>query len=149
MSKDTPPLVSFIVVAYNQDKYIKEAVLGAFSQTYQPLEIILSDDGSSDLTFEIMQDMVEKYVGPHKIILNKNKKNVGLVSHINNICEMSSGEIIILAAGDDISLPQRSERSVQLLSDDSVAVSFSSNVFYHNYEVESEKSHTNISTYNK
>jgi glycosyltransferase involved in cell wall biosynthesis len=70
VSKDTPPLVSFIVVAYNQDKYIKEAVLGAFSQTYQPLEIILSDDGSSDLTFEIMQDMVEKYVGPHKIILN-------------------------------------------------------------------------------
>ena len=40
------PLVTFALFAYNQEKYIREAVEGAFSQTYEPLEIILSDDYS-------------------------------------------------------------------------------------------------------
>ena len=42
------PLVTFALFAYNQEQYIREAVEGAFSQTYEPLEIILSDDCSSD-----------------------------------------------------------------------------------------------------
>ncbi|HUF60663.1 MAG TPA: glycosyltransferase, partial [Verrucomicrobiales bacterium] len=51
------PLVSFLLLAYNQEQYIHEAVEGAFSQTYSPLEIILSDDCSTDRTFEIMREM--------------------------------------------------------------------------------------------
>lgn len=47
------PLVTFALFAYNQEQYIREAVEGAFSQTYKPLEIILSDDCSRDRTFEI------------------------------------------------------------------------------------------------
>jgi len=46
------PLVTFALVAYNQEQYIREAVEGAFAQTYEPLEIILSDDCSSDRTVE-------------------------------------------------------------------------------------------------
>ena len=42
------PLVTFALFAYNQEKYIREAVEGAFAQTYAPLEIILSDDCSTD-----------------------------------------------------------------------------------------------------
>ena len=41
------PLVTFALFAYNQERYVREAVEGAFAQTYQPLEIILSDDCSS------------------------------------------------------------------------------------------------------
>ena len=48
------PLITFALFAYNQEKYIEEAVQGAFLQTYSPLEIILSDDGSTDRTFEII-----------------------------------------------------------------------------------------------
>lgn len=54
---DTPPtaldhpLVTFALLAYSQEKYIREAVEGAFAQTYEPLEIILSDDCSSDRTY--------------------------------------------------------------------------------------------------
>ena len=50
------PLVTFALFAYNQEEFIREAVEGAFAQTYEPLEIILSDDCSSDRTYEIIQE---------------------------------------------------------------------------------------------
>ena len=104
------PLVTFALFAYNQEKYIREAVEGAFAQIYEPLEIILSDDCSTDRTFEIMQEMVSGYEGPHRIVLNKNPKNLGiqgLGEHVNKILGMSTGELIVLAAGDDVSLANR------------------------------------------
>lgn len=64
------PLVTFALFAYNQEKYIREAVDGAFSQTYEPLEIILSDDCSSDRTFEIMQEMAAAYL--HLVVQEPN-----------------------------------------------------------------------------
>ena len=105
--KENRPLISFCLAAYNQEQFIREAVEGAFSQTYSPLEIILSDDCSSDRTFEIMQEMAAAYSGPHEIITNKNEKNLGIGGHINRVVQISSGEFIIGAAGDDISLPER------------------------------------------
>ena len=100
-------LVTFALFAYNQEKYIREAVKGAFSQTYEPLEIILSDDCSSDRTFEIMQEMASAYDGPHRVTCLKHKENLGLANHINKIAEVAKGEITVMAAGDDRSLPQR------------------------------------------
>ena len=47
------PLLTFAVGAYNQERFIREAVESAFAQTYSPLEIVLSDDCSRDRTFEI------------------------------------------------------------------------------------------------
>jgi len=76
------PLVTFALFAYNQEKYIREAVDVAFSQTYQPLEIILSDDCSSDRTFEIMQEMAAAYVGPHDVRVRQSEVNRGLIDHV-------------------------------------------------------------------
>ena len=73
-SESDRPLVTFALFAYNQEKYIREAIEGAFAQTYEPLEIILSDDCSVDRTFEIMTEMVVNYRGKHCIKLNKNIK---------------------------------------------------------------------------
>ena len=66
------PLVTFIVISYNQEAFIRDGVEGAFSQTYSPLEIVLSDDCSRDRTFEIMQELAAAYRGPHRVILNRN-----------------------------------------------------------------------------
>ena len=101
------PLVTFALFAYNQEKYIREAVEGAFAQTYEPLEIILSDDCSTDRTFEIMEDIASEYTGAHKVILNKNLSNLGLAGHINTVMTMVSGELIVVAAGDDVSFAER------------------------------------------
>lgn len=99
--------MTFAVIAYNQERFIREAVEGAFAQTYQPLEIILSDDSSSDLTFAIMQEMAAGYTGPHKVVLNQNKQNLRLVPHFNKIFELASGSFICVNAGDDFSRVDR------------------------------------------
>lgn len=107
MTAQVRPLVTFALLTYNQELFIKEAIEGALAQTYEPLEIIISDDCSTDKTFEIAKDVVSNYKGPHKLWLNKNTKNHGIGAHINLINRMSMGELIVAAAGDDISMPNR------------------------------------------
>ena len=104
------PLVTFALIAYNQERHIREAIEGAFAQTYEPLEIILSDDCSTDRTFEIMQEMAVAYAGKAHTKLNKNAANLGIAGHVNRVIELSTGRLIVAAAGDDISLPQRAEK---------------------------------------
>jgi len=107
------PLLTFAVGAYNQERFVREAVESAFAQTYSPLEIILSDDCSKDRTFEIMREMAAAYRGPHKIILNQNPVRKSIGGHVNRCVELSHGEIILSAAGDDISSPERAARVFQ------------------------------------
>jgi len=101
------PLITFALFAYKQDRFIRDAVEGAFAQTYSPLEIILSDDCSPDGTFEIMREMAAAYCGPHRIVLNRNPENIGVASHVNKVCALLQGDLIVAAAGDDVSLPER------------------------------------------
>jgi glycosyltransferase involved in cell wall biosynthesis len=107
MDLQPKPLISFVVVAYKQEDYIEEAVLSALSQTYQPLEIIISDDNSPDNTFGEIERIVSEYTGPHNIVLNRNIANIGLIPHVNKVFEMAKGELIIVNAGDDISRKER------------------------------------------
>ena len=85
MNQNKLPLVSFCIVAYKAEKYIREAIEGAFSQDYPNLEIIMSDDCSPDKTFDIMKEMAAQYSGPHKIKLNQNKENAGPREHYNTV----------------------------------------------------------------
>ena len=107
MTNDERPLVTFALLAYNQEKYIREAVEGAFSQTYEPLEIILSDDRSTDRTFEIMQEMAAAYKGPHKVQIRRSDQNHGLIGHMNAVASVASSDFLVVAAGDDVSFACR------------------------------------------
>lgn len=104
------PLVTFALFAYNQEKFIREAVEGAFAQTYGPLEIILSDDCSTDRTFEIMQEMKDTYAGHCHVVVQKTPFNNGIWAHVLNVASKAQGELFVLAAGDDISMPNRVAR---------------------------------------
>ena len=75
MSEEKKPLITFLVYSYNQENNIRKALDGALSQTYSPLEIIVSDDCSSDKTFDIIKEVTDAYQGPHKLIVNRNEKN--------------------------------------------------------------------------
>jgi glycosyltransferase involved in cell wall biosynthesis len=101
------PKVTFMLLTYNQEDYVHEALNGAFSQTYQPLEIIVSDDYSTDNTYKIIEDVVAKYTGPHHIILNRNNENLGIGGHVNKVMELAKGEFVVASAGDDISHSNR------------------------------------------
>ena len=106
--------VSIVLIAYNQQRFVKQACLSVLSQDFLPLDIIFSDDCSSDGTYSIMEEVVKNYQGHHNVRLRKNKKNLGLVEHINKVVSLCSGEIIVYAAGDDISMPDRVKRTVEM-----------------------------------
>lgn len=107
---DDRPLLSVILLTYNQEAFVEDAVNGLLSQTYSPLEIILSDDCSNDRTFEIMKEMASSYEGPHAVVLNRNVSNVGIGKHVNIVMALARGEFIVVAGGDDISYSSRTSR---------------------------------------
>jgi len=106
---DRKPLISFYVIACNQEHLVAEAVSGALAQSWSPLEVVLSDDCSDDATFTIMQKMASEYRGPHAVVLNRNEKRLGTGAHINRIVSLCTGEWIVASAGDDVSVPERTE----------------------------------------
>ena len=109
------PLVSFLLFAYRQEAYVEAAMRSALAQTYEPLEIIVSDDASPDATFAVIQRIARDYRGPHRLRINRNRKNLGMGAHYDHIMGLAEGEIFVLAAGDDISNPRRTERVVEAL----------------------------------
>lgn len=117
MTNKSQPFISFLVLAYNQREFIREAVEGAFAQQCVPMEIILSDDCSTDETFAIMQEMAKAYSGPHEIVVRHNESNLGLINHINSVFQIARGEWIVVAAGDDISMPNRVEQIVRVIEE--------------------------------
>lgn len=122
------PLVTFALLAYNQEKYIREAIVGAFSQTYSPLEIVLSDDCSSDRTFEIMQEMAREYKGPHLVKVRRGVNNCGVIDHLIYVAKLAKGELIVVAAGDDISLDVRVEKLAKAWIETSASALYSGSV---------------------
>lgn len=107
------PLVTFAVATFNQKDLVEESVRSALWQTYSPLEILISDDCSTDNTYEIIQKIVASYNGPHDVVLNRNRENIGIGRHWDQIGRMAKGRLIIHAAGDDISLPNRADVLVE------------------------------------
>jgi glycosyltransferase involved in cell wall biosynthesis len=134
------PLVTFALFAYNQEEYIREAIEGAFAQTYEPLEIILSDDCSNDRTFNIMEEMAAAYEGPHYVRVRQNKMNLGLAGHINIMIADAAGSIVSWAAGDDIAEPDRTEIFVAKLQEDEKNVGVHSDV----EEIDQEGRHLKV-----
>lgn len=111
------PLISYVLTAYNLENYIRQSIECAFAQTYSPLQIVLSDDCSTDRTFDIMKEMAEAYQGPHSIKLNRNSRNLGITQHMNKAyLELADGEIIVAAHGDDLSVPDRTSVCYDYLS---------------------------------
>ena len=107
------PLVTFVVLSYNQEKFIRAAVESAFAQTYSPLEIVLSDDCSPDGTFAIIEEMVAAYRGPHTVRAVQPPRNLGLLQHVMKCGREAQGAIVVMAGGDDIAKPHRVARLVE------------------------------------
>jgi glycosyltransferase involved in cell wall biosynthesis len=100
---ENQPKVSIHMVSYNQKEYIAEAIESAISQDYQNLEVVISDDASTDGTAEIIANFQELY--PQRIQAIYNKRNVGISSNANRALKKCSGEYIAFQGGDDVLLP--------------------------------------------
>ena len=109
------PLVSYCLFTYEQERYIGESVDAALAQTYSPLEIIISDDCSSGRTYAIIEEKVNGYEGPHRIVINRNGKNLGIGGHISFVAGLSTGDFIVTVGGDDISSPDHVKMAVDAM----------------------------------
>jgi glycosyltransferase involved in cell wall biosynthesis len=109
------PLVSYCLFTYKQDRYIAQSVDAALAQTYSPLEIIISDDCSTDQTYAIIEEKVRTYRGPHRVIINRNEKNLGIGGHISFVAGLSTGDFIVTVGGDDISSPEHVKMAVDAM----------------------------------
>ncbi len=103
--------VSVVIPTYNYGRFLGEAIESVLAQTFPVFEIIVVDDGSSDNTEEV----VAKFGDKVKYIKQKNG-GVGLAR--NTGVKNSSGEFIALLDADDVWLPQKIERQMQLLQSD-------------------------------
>lgn len=96
------PLVSIIVITYNSSKYVLETLESAKAQTYQNIELIVSDDCSTDNTVEICREWIEKnkerFVRTELITA---EKNTGIPANCNRGVKAAQGEWVKLIAGDD------------------------------------------------
>jgi len=113
-----PLKVAFIIPARNKVKDIKRAVDAALNQTFSPMEIVISDQGSEDGTLQIIKDLVSKYEGPNKVSilecpLIRYKGMAGLNSHLNWLNDTVDADIFICSSADDYSHPDRTKRVVE------------------------------------
>lgn len=111
------PLVSFCILSYNQENFVAEAILSAIRQDYPNLEIIISDDNSPDNTYDVIEQTIAQNPTKHKVILNRNKNNLGLINHLNYVIyNLVHGEYIMLMGGDDISTYDRASHTINYFS---------------------------------
>lgn len=109
------PRYTLLVTCYNFERFIRETVRAALAQTYEPLDIIFSDDCSTDRSWEIIQEEVAAYNGPHHIILNHNETNLGFAANLNKSYALARTDWVLNQSGDDISLPTRVARYAEVI----------------------------------
>jgi glycosyltransferase involved in cell wall biosynthesis len=103
------PLVSIIIITYNDRKYICQAIDSALDQTYSNCEVIIVDDGSTDGTDQLINN---KYSNTVKYLW---KENGGMGSARYAGLQISSGKYIQHLDSDDILLPDKIRDQVELL----------------------------------
>jgi glycosyltransferase involved in cell wall biosynthesis len=104
---------TLILLAFNQETFIREAALSCLAQDCEPIEIVFSDDASSDNSYAVLQEIAANYHGPHTVVVRQNLYNLGIGGHYNLLSEIARGLLVITAAGDDISEPHRVRKLLQ------------------------------------
>lgn len=94
------PKVSIVVVTYNHDKYIRQALESFLQQqTNFDFEIVVADDCSTDKTQEIIREFADAHPDIFKITLRK--KNIGVVPNFMGAMRAATGKYLALCEGDD------------------------------------------------
>lgn len=105
------PRASVLLLAYRQAQTVAPAVESLFEQDVdEPIEILLSDDGSDDDTHARLVAAARRYRGPHQVRVLRNASNLGIARHYNRLVGEARGELLVTAAADDVSAPQRLRR---------------------------------------
>ena len=109
------PVVSICMITYNHEEFISEAIEGVLMQkTNFPLELIISEDCSTDKTREICIEYQQKY--PEIIKLQLPEKNLGMIQNSLSTLKACRGKYIALCEGDDYwTDPDKLQKQVDFL----------------------------------
>ena len=110
------PKVSILIPAYNQAQFIGETIASALAQTYGNLEVIVSDNASTDGTAAIVQGMLDD----PRLRYHRNAENLGRVPNYHGLLhEQAIGEFVLFLDGDDLlTNPKYIERAVAIAETD-------------------------------
>lgn len=114
------PLVSICVPTYNGGRYLEEALRSAFAQTYPHLEIIVSDDGSTDDTLAVIERL--RHEAPMPLTVHHHQP-AGIGANWNNCVQHANGTYIKFLFQDDLLAPDCVQRMVDLaLTDERIGL---------------------------
>jgi len=135
LSVNDPPLVSICIPTYNGEDFIAEALSSALSQTYPKIEIIISDDGSTDRTVEFATSFQGKFSVDFTILYHE---QYGLVHNWNFCLSQAKGKYIKFLFQDDLLESNCLEEMVNLAEqDDEIGLVFSPREVFLSGEAES------------
>lgn len=124
--RDQKPRVSVCIVTYNQERYIKDCLLGVLAQAYDvDLQVLVGDDASTDNTSIIVQDIAKK----HQNIIHvfRHEKNLGANLNAQFLIDRATGEYIAHLDGDDFWMPGKLEAQVAFLEKNTECLAVYSN----------------------
>lgn len=107
------PLVSAIVLCYNQARFVVECLEAVKAQDYPNLELIINDDASKDDSVAVIDEWLAKNNISHHFL--KNKTNQGICRSLNNSFKIARGKYVSGIAADDVWLPGKFRTQVELL----------------------------------
>lgn len=110
LNEEICPLVSIVMPTYNQEVLALKSLETLLNQDYGNLEIIVSDDASTDDTFKRLLERCQIYAkcyGNHKIKLNRNNINIGIIRNYEFGFSISKGKLLVTQGADDFSYPNR------------------------------------------
>jgi len=91
---------SICIPNYNYERYVGRTVRSALAQTYEDLEILVSDNASTDRSVEVIRD-----AGDARVHLSVNQCNVGFAGNLDRAARMATGDRMIMLSSDDLMLP--------------------------------------------
>lgn len=110
-----PHLVSCIIPAYNCELWLKRAVESVLATAYEPIEILVIDDGSSDNTLQIADQLATEYPQTVRVLQHSDRRNHGVSVARNLGLKNCTGEWICFLDADDYVYPHRFDSAVQIL----------------------------------
>jgi glycosyltransferase involved in cell wall biosynthesis len=107
-------LISVNIPAFNAEETILETLESLNKQTYQDIEVLICDDGSTDKTAQLVEDFIKS---SPRFQLIKNKKNQGVSYGLNRLAGTSKGKYIATMSADDICHPDRIKDQVKFMEE--------------------------------
>jgi len=104
------PVVSVILTCFNQEEFLVQALEGVRAQTYRPIQLIVTDDASTDSSADAIARWLDTYRPDARFI--RHTVNAGLCRTLNEALPHVTGDFVIIASADDWMAPERLDRLV-------------------------------------